>query len=485
MRPPAGGVAIKVISSPEMLRNEQAVARFQREARAAGSIDTQHITQVLDAGVDRNTGHPFLVMEFLAGEDLQHVLKRTGPLAPELGLRLVAQACLGLQKAHEKGVVHRDIKPANLFLAKRDAGELIVKLLDFGIAKVKMDQAHDTEGAGLTQTGSLLGSPLYMSPEQARGDSKAIDHRADIWSLGIVLYELLAGQTPYHHVRALGQLILAICSEWPRHIQELAPWVPAEVAAIVHRALRHNPAERFQSAAEMFAAIRALLPYGWSISEEMIMPLQDTARGQIAAKLALTTSLAGAQTNPTNAHPGGNTTGAMTQSQAGAPAQSSSWKIALGFIGAAVVISGGSAAFLLSRKAPPPAPAAAAGSALVAAPAASQPPAPLPEEQTYQYNLVILPPDAEVEIDGKKVPVKNGLVDVAGKKGNVLKVRVYKGKDEIEQNVTISDKGAQPPRSRSSRLEPKRVSCRPQQRPPGPNRRSNSEGPCGEASVGN
>ena len=190
------------------------VSRFQREARAAGAIDTKHITQVLDTGIDRDSELPFMVMEFLSGQDLQQFLKKSGPIAPDLALRIVAQSCLGLQKAHEAGVVHRDIKPANLFLARSD-GEVIVKILDFGIAKVQMDQAQETESAGLTRTGNMLGSPLSMSPEQARG-SKNIDHRADLWSLGAALYQALSGRTPYQHITALGELIIAICSDPPR-----------------------------------------------------------------------------------------------------------------------------------------------------------------------------------------------------------------------------------------------------------------------------
>ena len=285
-------VAVKVINSPELVKDQTVVGRFQREARAAGSIDTQHITQVLDAGVDRETELPFLVMEYLNGEDVSALIKRLGPLAPELALRIVAQACLGLQKAHEAQVVHRDMKPANLFLAKRDAGEIIVKVLDFGIAKVKMDAASD-ENHELTKTGSMIGSPLYMSPEQARGDVKHIDARTDIWSMGVVLYQALCGRTPYGHLTALGQLIIAICSEWPPHIQEMAPWVPPNVATIVHRCLRHNPDERFQSSSEMFLAIKAQLPNGWTINEEMITPLDETARHQVASKLALTSALCG------------------------------------------------------------------------------------------------------------------------------------------------------------------------------------------------
>jgi len=182
-------VAVKVITG-QLAQDPGLVSRFQREARAAGAIDTKHITQVLDTGIDRDSELPFMVMEFLSGQDLQQFLKKSGPIAPDLALRIVAQSCLGLQKAHEAGVVHRDIKPANLFLARSD-GEVIVKVLDFGIAKVQMDQAQETESACLTRTGNMLGSPLYMSPEQARG-SKNIDHRADLWSLGAALYSAAA-----------------------------------------------------------------------------------------------------------------------------------------------------------------------------------------------------------------------------------------------------------------------------------------------------
>ncbi|WP_437627944.1 serine/threonine protein kinase [Sorangium sp. So ce1151] len=278
--------AIKVISSVDLTRDPKVVHRFQREARAAGAIDTQHITQVLDAGVDRETRLPFLAMEFLAGEDLQHLLLRTGPLSPDVALRIAVHCCLGLMKAHEAGVVHRDIKPHNLFLARRDAGEIIVKLLDFGIAKVKMDQANETEGADLTRTGSLVGSPLYMSPEQAVGQ-REIDHRTDIWSLGAVLYQALAGRTPYHDIKALGQLILAICSSPVPPLQDFAPWVPPEIAAVVHRCLQQDPSRRFQSAQEMLSAIRPMLPYGWAIQEDMLYPLAEAHRAHVAPRFGM------------------------------------------------------------------------------------------------------------------------------------------------------------------------------------------------------
>jgi serine/threonine-protein kinase len=261
-------VALKVIIAGALISRE-VIVRFQREARAAGVIESQHIVQVLDTGIDREQGVPYIVMEYLVGEDLQKLCERVGPLAPELALRIAAQACSGLHKAHEARVIHRDIKPANLYLARRDDADVVVRLLDFGIAKVKEDQLTGSTDQSLTRTGSMMGSPLYMSPEQAVG-SKAIDHRTDIWSLGAVLYEVLAGKSPHHGAETLGQLIMAICSAPPAPLTHVAPSVPPEVAEIVHRALRLDPNERFQSAAEMREAIRRLLPNGTSVTEDML-----------------------------------------------------------------------------------------------------------------------------------------------------------------------------------------------------------------------
>src|SRR5262249_51853008 len=163
-------------------------------------------------------------MELLSGADLNEPVRRIGPLPPDVALRIVGQACLGLESAHEKGIVHRDIKSANLFLASSGADERVVKLLDFGIAKVRADQLSQSDSHALTRTGAMLGSPLYMSPEQARG-AKTLDGRSDVFSLGVVMYEALAGSTPNDQCQTLGELILAVCSAKPKPVQEHAPWV--------------------------------------------------------------------------------------------------------------------------------------------------------------------------------------------------------------------------------------------------------------------
>jgi serine/threonine-protein kinase len=239
---------------------------------------------VLDFGIDTEQGVPYLAMEFLAGEDLEHVMERLGPLSPELALRIVAQACIGLQKAHEAGVVHRDIKPANLYLARRDGGEVIVKILDFGIAKVKLDHLGSSENQKLTRTGSVLGSPRYMSPEQAKG-LRSIDHRTDIWSLGAVLYQALSGRTPHHDQETLGQLIISICSEAPASIQDYAPWVSPELAAVVRGTLTLDVEQRIPSAPTLLQALRALQPGGFSLHESMLVPLAPGESARVAPRL--------------------------------------------------------------------------------------------------------------------------------------------------------------------------------------------------------
>ncbi|HTN82233.1 MAG TPA: serine/threonine-protein kinase, partial [Sorangium sp.] len=235
-------VAVKVILG--QAADDELVRRFQREARAVGAVESEHIAQVFDTGRDRETGAPYIAMEFLEGEDVQALIERLGPLPVDLALRVGLQACLGLERAHEAGIVHRDIKPANLFLARKQGGQRVIKLLDFGVAKVADNSLGN---GGMTKSGALLGSPLYMSPEQARG-SGAVDARSDIWSLGISLYHALSGQRPNQHLTGLGELVLAICTTPVRWIQEVAPWVPPEVAHLVHRALVIDPAGRTASA---------------------------------------------------------------------------------------------------------------------------------------------------------------------------------------------------------------------------------------------
>ena len=265
-------VALKLIR-PEATQTaglNERIRRFEREARAAGSIDSEHVVQVLDTGLDAASGRPYLVMELLTGEDLRQLLRRARVLPTDLLLRIAAQACLGLARAHERGVIHRDVKAANIFLSRADEAKVVVKILDFGIAKMR-EQPWAVVAQDLTQSGAVIGSPSYMSPEQALG-SRALDARSDLWSLGVVMYEALCGSTPHGRERTLGALIVDICSRPAPPLRERAAWVVEEVAAIVHQALALEPSQRFSTALEMHAAILALLPDD-TIRDSMLVSL--------------------------------------------------------------------------------------------------------------------------------------------------------------------------------------------------------------------
>jgi serine/threonine-protein kinase len=275
-------VAVKVIDGAAADGSPDATARFQREARAAGAVETQHIVQVLDSGVDPPSGTYYLVMEHLDGEDLQHLLDRVGVLAPDVVMRIAAQVCRGLAKAHGAGVIHRDIKPANLFLTRREDGDVLVKILDFGIAKIQRGAEAGVATGNMTQTGSMLGSPRYLAPEQARA-SKGIDARADLWSLGVVLYRALTGRTP-HDAPGLVELIMLVCTEPPAPVQDVAPWVPPDVAAILDRTLRIAPVERWASADAMLDALRAVLPDGTALDADQLVSLDEAVRNTQAPR---------------------------------------------------------------------------------------------------------------------------------------------------------------------------------------------------------
>jgi serine/threonine-protein kinase len=334
-------VAVKVILKEAMMAEQ--IARFQREARIVGAVESQHITQVFDTGVDRATGCPYIAMEYLDGDDAGALLRKTGPLPIDLAMRIASQACAGLARAHDAGVVHRDIKSGNLFLHKNEPGSRIVKLLDFGIAKV----GHELGDGGLTKTGALVGSPLYMSPEQARG--RPVDPRSDIFSLGITLYEMLGGRRPNEEITQLGELIVKICSEPARWIQDVAPWVPAELAGIVHKAVAIEPSARYQSAAEFAAALRAMLPMGHHIEETMLVPIDPALRSRTAPRGSPLANTG----NPRALSVGGVSSSGTTT--VGQPKSSAAGFVIGGAI-AALALGGGVAFYALRNRGPEAAP---------------------------------------------------------------------------------------------------------------------------------
>jgi serine/threonine-protein kinase len=241
-------VAVKLMGS-QFLSVPMARSRFEREAVAAARLHTPHVVQVHDHGVEGDV--PFIVMEMLDGEDLGQHLKRVKRTSIAEAADLVGQLAKALRKAHDAGIVHRDLKPPNVFLARTDDG-IVAKILDFGVAKADIE-GMDGES---TTTGMLVGSPHYMSPEQARG-LRAIDARSDLWSLGVIVYRLLTGQVPFRG-EATGDVIVRICAEPIPRATSIDPALPADVDAFFEKALCRDPAGRFQSVTELAAALRDL-----------------------------------------------------------------------------------------------------------------------------------------------------------------------------------------------------------------------------------
>lgn len=223
------------------------VARFEREARAAVRLRSDHVAKVTDVG-RLDDGAPYMIMEFLEGDDLDRYMRTHGPLPIQLAVDFVLQACEAIAEAHSLGIVHRDLKPKNLFLTQRLNGEPLVKVLDFGVSKMM-----GAEELSLTQTTQVLGSPSYMSPEQLRA-SRDVDGRTDIWALGTILYELLTGTVPFP-ANTLTQLTAMVIAEPPRPIESLRPDIPPPLRAIILRCLEKKAEHRYQSVADFAAAL--------------------------------------------------------------------------------------------------------------------------------------------------------------------------------------------------------------------------------------
>jgi serine/threonine-protein kinase len=246
-------VALKFLL-PDALGNPEAVARFGREARAAVKIKSMHVARVSDVGTLEN-GAPYMVMEFLHGQDLAALIHDRGPIPFPDAVDFVLQACEALAEAHALGIVHRDLKPANLFMITGADGAPCIKVLDFGISKItKTDSSGDY---GMTSTQAVMGSPLYMSPEQMTS-SRDVDGRADIWAIGTILFELLTGRPPFLG-ETMPQLCGMILQEAPPMPRELRPDLPEGLQAVLLRCLEKKRDRRYANVAELASA---LAPYG-------------------------------------------------------------------------------------------------------------------------------------------------------------------------------------------------------------------------------
>ncbi|WP_438014257.1 serine/threonine-protein kinase [Sorangium sp. So ce315] len=244
-------VAIKVLL-PRYVRDPEILQRFLREGRAAVRIRSRHVVRVADVGT-LESGAPYMVMDHLEGRDLAAVLAESGRLPVPVAVELVLQVCEALAEAHAQGIVHRDVKPSNLFVTRNADGSPCVKVLDFGISKMTHAEDH-----ALTRVGGVLGSPLYMSPEQLRSASD-VDGRADVYSLGVVLFELLTGRTPFF-AHELAQLVYLVTQGEPQRPRALRPDIPEPLEQVILAAIARDRDRRFANIADLALALVPFAP---------------------------------------------------------------------------------------------------------------------------------------------------------------------------------------------------------------------------------
>ena len=258
-------LALKILG-PQGAENATAVERFIREARATANLESEHVVRTLEVG-SLPGGGPFIAMERLAGEDLGALLARRGALPAHEAASYLAQACRGLAGAHAAGVVHRDLKPANLFLTHRADGSPCLKVMDFGLSKHLRLPDDETE---LTQTNTILGSPAYMSPEQIRS-ARDVDPRADVWSLGVVLFQLVTGHLPFEH-QLTAEMVVRILTADPPLPSSLREGLPTALDAVVARCLAKDREARFQTVEELGAALAPFVPASLLVAPAELPP---------------------------------------------------------------------------------------------------------------------------------------------------------------------------------------------------------------------
>jgi serine/threonine-protein kinase len=261
-------VAVKLVST-DFARSAETKSRFLAEAKAAAALRSRYVVQMFDSGVTED-GAPYIVMEYLNGESLEERITRLGRISLEQVIRIIGQVAKGLQRAHASNIVHRDLKPANIFVTLTDDGEEVAKILDFGIAK--MD--HDERDYKATATGVIMGTPLYMSPEQARG-LRTVGPSSDVYSLGMVTYCALVGDVPYH-AESFGDLVYMVCTQELPQTSDVAPWLPPALDGWFRRACHKDQSQRYQTPEEMYEALLVAANVGRTVG---LASLPDTAQG--------------------------------------------------------------------------------------------------------------------------------------------------------------------------------------------------------------
>ncbi len=351
-------VAMKFLL-PDLAMDGEAAERFLREARAAVRIKSPHVAKVSDVGT-LESGSPYMVMEFLEGQDASELLASYGVMVVPDAIDLVIQACDAIAEAHSYRIVHRDLKPANLFITRHADGSPFVKVLDFGISKVLDEKAVSS----LTRTTTTLGSALYMSPEQIR-ETRSVDHRTDVYALGVTLYELLSADHPFD-ADTFPALCVKIATGAPVPLQSRRAELPPELCEVVHRAIAREPGDRFQNVGELCLALQPWAPESAKILIQRIVRLTGASPGaeEISALHAVPTQ----PTQPT-AHASTNSQFAQanTNPHAQVPRSTSPALIAaLVAVPALLLLGGGGIWFAVTRtgataESPVPADSAAAG----------------------------------------------------------------------------------------------------------------------------
>jgi serine/threonine-protein kinase len=386
---------------------DERATRLVREAKATAALHDEHIVRMFEAATFED-GSRYLEMELLEGVDLARVVRERGPLPVGEAVDYMLQICQGIAEAHARGIIHRDLKPQNVFLAQRSGAPPLIKVLDFGISKLTGSAGGSTS---LTATGSTLGSPHYISFEQFRDPSR-VDHRTDLWSLGMILHFLLTGRTAYE-ADTLASLLFKLSVEAPKPLRHHRPDAPEAVEAVILRCLEKDPARRFPDVLAMAEALSAYAPPSSRGALDRMRRYLGASRLQTSPELsplASTLVLPPASASLAGAPPSADTTQGVVRpsvspSSAG---RRRAWPLIAAGVAVAATAALGWFAFGRSRSAPrveaTEAPSAAPAVLTTAVPTA---PAPAPAPATVTITLSLRPPNATLELDG--APVKTPL----------------------------------------------------------------------------
>ncbi len=470
-------VAVKFMD-PKLVDDEDARGRFEREARAAATLRSPHVVQIFDYGVE--AGAPYLVMELLKGNDLRSRLAKRGKLPLDEACIILTQACKALQLAGEMNIVHRDLKPGNIYLA-RSGKEEVVKILDFGLAKPVRNRHSDDD----TTSGVLLGSPNYMSPEQVRGGI-LLDHRSDLWSLAVILFQMLVGHKPFP-AREFGETLLQICSDPLPIPTDFDDSLPPAIDTFFKRAFARDREKRFGSAVELgeqFAAVVAehlnrpelATPSSTGLtvrSESDIPPSQrvNAFNDDTAPDITAKTKVSGPNKTVKVAEVASGTFSPATHSTLrtqkteyshGLRGRKARWAL-----GAAVALVGGVVVAYLAffiKPGPLGEPSVAgiesspAATGETMAPESSTSVAPA---QMRTVRLAIDPANAIVQIDDQAVQPQDGFVELTGRLGSKHSVLLKVGDEEKKVDVFITEDGALPAKLVLTLTKGKQVPAKP------------------------